>query len=162
MNFRLIYVISFYFFTTCFIAQDLDHYVIGTDGNFAKNNQFSLSYTIGEVVTELGRDRVNNIDLTQGFQQSMLAVVSVEEHVEDILIDVYPNPAIDHLNINIPQILEGMTYSMYDINGKLLLQKEVTVTNFQIGFNAYSTGNYLLVFMEKEKPLKTLKIQKSH
>ena len=54
-------------------SQDLDHFVIGTDGGYAGNNQFSLSYTIGEVVTDLGRDTSNNVDLTQGFQQSYLA-----------------------------------------------------------------------------------------
>ena len=28
-------------------TQDLDHFVIGSDGGHAGNNQFSLSYTIG-------------------------------------------------------------------------------------------------------------------
>ena len=54
----------------------LDHFVIGSDGGHAGNNQFSLSYTIGEVVTEFGRDTANN-GLTQGFQQSYLSIVSV-------------------------------------------------------------------------------------
>ena len=41
--------------------------------------QFSLSYTIGEVVTDLGRDTINNADLTQGFQQSYHIYFSVED-----------------------------------------------------------------------------------
>ena len=65
-------------------SQDLDHFVIGTDGGHAKNNQFSLSYTIGEVVTDLGRDTINNTDLAQGFQQSFISIVSVEDHDIDI------------------------------------------------------------------------------
>ena len=92
-------LISFYtrvFFSVIFLAlsgfnlaQDLDHHVIATDGAYAENNQFSISYTIGEVVTEFSRDTVNNVDLAQGFQQSYISIVSVEDHVFDIEIDVY-------------------------------------------------------------------------
>ena len=55
---------------------DIDHFVIGSDGDHSSNNQFSLDYTIGEVVTEFGQDAANTVHLTQGFQQTLLAVVS--------------------------------------------------------------------------------------
>ena len=92
-------------------TQDLDHFVIGSDGGHAGNNQFSLSYTIGEVVTEFGRDTANNADLTQGFQQSYLSIVSVEDYDLDIDISIYPNPAIDQLNVRISDIDKANSYS---------------------------------------------------
>tara|TARA_B100001939_G_C16764594_1_gene539818 strand:+ start:303 stop:785 length:483 start_codon:yes stop_codon:yes gene_type:complete len=143
-------------------SQDLDHFVIGTDGGYARNNQFSLSYTIGEVVTDLGRDTVNNVDLTQGFQQSYISIVSVEDHDLDIDIMIYPNPAVDYLNVIVSNIDKANNYFMYDMSGKLIRQERINDKEFKIGFSALSTGNYMLVFNDEERKLKTIKVQKSY
>ena len=143
-------------------SQDLDHFVIGTDGGHAKNNQFSLSYTIGEVVTDLGRDTINNADLTQGFQQSYISIVSVEDYDFDIDISIYPNPAVDQLNVRISDIDKANSYSVYDMNGKLIRQEAIRAKEFKIGFSSLSTGNYMLVFTDRDRRLKTIKVQKSH
>ena len=143
-------------------SQDLDHFVIGTDGGYARNNQFSLSYTIGEVVTELGRDTLNNVDLTQGFQQSYISIVSVEDHDLDIDIMIYPNPAVDYLNVMVSDIDKANNYFMYDMSGKLIRQERINDKEFKIGFNTLSTGNYILVFTDEERRLKTIKVQKSY
>ena len=143
-------------------AQDLDHYVIGSDGGHSRNNQFSLDYTIGEVVTEFGQDTSKGVHLTQGFQQTMLAIVSVEEYVQDIEIDVYPNPAVDYLNVSIPVLQEDMQFALFDMQGKLIDQQKINSQAFTIGFSNQSTGNYLLVFSTKDQRIKTLQVQKSH
>ena len=150
------------FFSTSFYSQDLDHFVIGTDGGYARNNQFSLSYTIGEVVTDLGRDTVNNVDLTQGFQQSYISIVSVEDHDLDIDIMIYPNPAVDYLNVVVSDIDKANNYFMYDMSGKLISQERINDKEFKIGFSTLSMGNYMLVFTDEERKLKTIKVQKSH
>ena len=155
-------LILFIAFSTHVTAQDLDHYVIGSDGGHSSNNQFSLDYTIGEVVTEFGQDSANRNHLTQGFQQTMLAIVSVEEHVQDIEIDVYPNPAVDHLNVSIPTLQEDMQFALFDMQGKLIEQQKINSEAFTIGFSNMSTGNYLLVFSNKDQRIKTLQVQKSH
>ena len=155
-------LLLFIAFSTQTLAQDLDHYVIGSDGGHSRNNQFSLDYTIGEVVTEFGEDSLNNVHLTQGFQQTMLAIVSVEEHVQDIEIDVYPNPAVDYLNVSIPTLQEDMQFALFDMQGKLIEQQKINSQAFTIGFSNMSTGNYLLVFSNKDQRIKTLQVQKSH
>ena len=146
----------------CSYSQDLDHFVIGSDGGHAGNNQFSLSYTIGEVVTDFGRDTINNVDLSQGFQQSYISIVSVEDHDLDIDISIYPNPAVDQLNVRISDIDKANSYSMYDMNGKLIRQESIREKEFKIGFGSLSTGNYMLVFTDRDRRLKTIKVQKSN
>ena len=155
-------LILFTVFTIQSTAQDLDHYVIGSDGGHSRNNQFSLDYTIGEVVTELGQDTASGVHLTQGFQQTMLSIVSVEEHVEEIEIDVYPNPAVDYLNVSIPVLQEDMQFALFDMQGKLIDQQKINSKSFTIGFSNHSTGSYLLVFSTKDQRIKTLQVQKSH
>ena len=159
---RTIFLIANILFAFSFYSQHLDHFVIGTDGGYAGNNQFSLSYTIGEIVTELGNDNVNNIDLTQGFQQAYISIVSTENHIADIDISVFPNPAVNYLNVNISDLSKVKTYAMYDMSGKLLLQQEIISNQFEIGFSNFSSGNYLLIFKNDQQKLKTLKVQKSH
>ena len=159
---RTIFLIANILFAFSFYSQNLDHFVIGTDGGYAGNNQFSLSYTIGEIVTELGNDTVNNIDLTQGFQQAYISIVSTENHLADIDISVFPNPAVNYLNVNISDLSKVKTYAMYDMSGKLLLQQEIISNQFEISFSNFSSGNYLLIFKNDQQKLKTLKVQKSH
>ena len=159
---RIIFLITNILLAFSFYSQNLDHFVIGTDGGYAGNNQFSLSYTIGEIVTELGNDNVNNIDLTQGFQQAYISIVSTENHIADIDISVFPNPAVNYLNVNISDLSKVKTYAMYDMSGKLLLQQEIISNQFEIGFSNFSSGNYLLIFKNDQQKLKTLKVQKSH
>ena len=143
-------------------TQDLDHFVVGTDGGFVVNNQFSLSYTVGEIVTDLARDTVNNIDLTQGFHQSYISIVSVEDHDFDVDISIFPNPAVDFLNVKISDINKANKLSMYDVSGKLLSQQQIYNNEFKISFSRVSTGNYILVFTKDDNKIKTIKVQKSH
>ena len=159
---RTIFLIANILFAFSFYSQNLDHFVIGTDGGYAGNNQFSLSYTIGEIVTESGNDTVNNIDLTQGFQQAYISIVSTENHLADIDISVFPNPAVNYLNVNISDLSKVKTYALFDMSGKLLLQQEVISNQFEISFSNFSSGNYLLIFKNDQQKLKTLKVQKSH
>ena len=159
---RTILLIANILFAFSFYSQNLDHFVIGTDGGYAGNNQFSLSYTIGEIVTELGNDPVNNIDLTQGFQQAYISIVSTENHIADIDISVFPNPAVNYLNVNISDLSKVKSYAMYDMSGKLLLQQEIISNQFEVSFSNFSSGNYLLIFKNDQQKLKTLKVQKSH
>ena len=159
---RTIFLIANILFAFSFYSQNLDHFVIGTDGGYAGNNQFSLSYTIGEIVTELGSDSVNNIDLTQGFQQAYISIVSTENHIAEIDISVFPNPAVNYLNVNISDLSKVKTYAMYDMSGKLLLQQEIISNQFEVSFSNFSSGNYLLIFKNDQQKLKTLKVQKSH
>ena len=142
-------------------CQNINHNVIGTDGGYAENNQFTISYTIGELVTDFASDSSINIDLSQGFQQSFINLVSIENHVIDVDIDVFPNPAIDFLNVSVNPIHSRLALDIYDISGKLISHKDVNESKFQISFSALAAGNYLLVFSNNQNKLKTIKVQKS-
>lgn len=155
-------LLAFLSIASIYYTQDLDHFVIGTDGGFAGNNQFSISYTIGEIVTELGKDTINNIDLTQGFQQAYISIVSIEDHIPDIDISVFPNPAVNYLNVNISDLSKVKTYALFDMSGKLLKQQEIISNQFEISFSNFSSANYLLIFKNEQQKLKTIKVQKSH
>ena len=160
MRFLLFFCLSILYHFS--FSQNLDHFVVGTDGGFAGNNQFSLSYTIGEVVTEFGVNSANNVHLTEGFQQSYISIVSVDDHFIDVEINVYPNPAVDFLNVQIGDLTDVENYSLFNMSGKLIENKPISSKQFKIGFQQVSMGTYFIVFSKKEKKLMTLKILKSN
>ena len=80
----------------------------------------------------------------------------------DIEINVYPNPAVDFLNVQIGDLTDVENYSLFDISGKLIENKPISSKQFKIGFQQVSMGTYFIIFSNKEKKLKTLKVLKSN
>jgi hypothetical protein len=142
-------------------SQEINQNVIATDGGFAENNKYSITYTIGEVIAEYQRDTTLNVDLTQGFNQSYISFVSVQDHLIDVDIDVYPNPAVNFLNVSINSIYDELTLDIFDISGKLITHKNIQEKNFKVGFSSLAAGTYLMVFSNSQQNLKTIKVQKS-
>ena len=81
-------------------SQTLSPDVWATSGDYYSNANNSLSWTIGECITETYSNANNS--LTQGFQQSKYNITSVEENTKsDFSVAVYPNPASKYINIAI-------------------------------------------------------------
>lgn len=110
------------------LTQTLTPDLVTTSGDFYKTGTGSLSWSIGEPLTETYTN--SNIKLTQGFQQSKWTVspTGINE-TRAIGLKVFPNPATDKLNIEFPSGSgQAFDIALYDINGKLLFKKD--------GFNA--------------------------
>ncbi len=73
---------------------------------------------------------------------------------------VYPNPTINVLNIEYSEIKsESIELELVDINGRVLLNKKSLINegkNFQIDLSSYSSGQYLLRFMDPESKTKNV------
>ena len=59
---------------------------------------------------------------------------------------IYPNPATNTLTLNLSQLqgLQNATVSIYDIQGKQLLQKSITEAQTQIDISSFAKGIYIL------------------
>lgn len=119
------------------LSQTITPDLITASGDFYKTSTGSLSWTIGEPITEtfLGSNSV----LTQGVQQSKWVVTP--SGIEDEQLGsykIYPNPTRDNLYV---ELLPDQVFnvSLYDINGRLLLTRD--------GFN--TTGKVSLSGMKE-------------
>jgi len=67
-------------------------------------------------------------------------LLSATHEIENVLISIYPNPAIDILNID---VLGHLSYrvKLYDLNGKLISSSE---NKNKIRLDLISAGIYLL------------------
>lgn len=144
-------------------AQTVTPVVLANDGGYAPLSNGSISWSIGEPVSETYTG-TNNI-LTMGFHQPELTLINMmQEQGEDVKILVFPNPVKEVLSVN----LKGLNYGKYTIElndaiGKLIYRSETNVTEdsyiFQLKVNETAAGNYFLR-VSNTSFTKTVKITK--
>src|ERR1700749_2193301 len=150
------------FLTVCLTAkfgsaQSLAPQVISTSGTSFNNGSSQLDWTIGEPVTATLNNGSN--ELTQGFHQSYLVITSVKDPIADYTVNVFPNPAIDNVNLQFDNLKESVTVSLYTAEGKLLDTRQViNASGLQLPMSNYSNGTYLLSVKDKNAAEKTYRI----
>ncbi|MBF8151285.1 leucine-rich repeat protein [Winogradskyella sp. F6397] len=70
-------------------------------------------------------------------------VLSIADNDQMQSIKVFPNPTNGNVSIVIPNAQESKV-TVYDINGRLLINKVSTDANFSIDLNQYQSGVYIL------------------
>jgi len=161
MNLKLLILVSLLISVKMLLSQQINQSVISSDGGHATNNQYSITYTIGELVSDFATDTSSNVDLTQGFNQSFLNIVSVDNFFFDVDINVFPNPTHDFLNVEVLSSHSNLSINLFDISGKLIRENDISQNKFSISFSDLAAGNYLLVFLNNNEKLKTIKVNKS-
>ena len=139
-------------------AQQLE--VVATSGDFYENSSGSLSWTLGEVVIETLSE--TNFILTQGFQQSKLTVTAINDlQTSGIELSVYPNPTNSFLFIEVKTDKQrDLQINLFDLNGKLILQKKITGSKQTIHMQNYKPAIYILKVTEGNKEIRTYQIVK--
>jgi hypothetical protein len=140
------------------IAQE----IISSNGGSYTNSSVQLAWSIGEPVTETFISGSNT--LTQGFQQSNLTVTAINLVAQNgITINVYPNPVSDVLIIGIvTDVFKNINFRLFDISGKLLMQKKMEHITEILNMQVFRSGNYLLeVYSETWIPLQSFKVVKN-
>ena len=122
----------------------------------------SASYSVGQTVytTNAG----TNGTLAQGVQQAYeISIVTAIKGTNGISlsVSVYPNPAADYLILSADSYdTSRLSCQLYDISGKLLLDKIITSNRTPIAMNNLVPANYLLKIISENKEVKTFKIIK--
>lgn len=135
--------------------------VNATGGN-ALGSGGSVSYSVGQVIytTNTG----TNGSVAQGVQQPFeISVVTAIEEAKNINLTVsaYPNPTTDYLILDIPDFhLFPFTYSLYDMNGRLLQSEKITGNQTSIVMGNLVPATYFVKVIQGSKEVKTFKIVK--
>ena len=131
--------------------------VVSTQGDSYTNASGSIDFTIGEVVINTVTDGTN--DLTQGFHQTNWNFLGVEDFAPNYEAIIFPNPTVDVLNIQTSSF-EGVTYTLYDGQGKLVLQDLLSAKQTPIEVSELAPGSYSLTLNNETQNLKTFKLVK--
>ncbi len=136
---------------------------IPASGGNASGSGGSSSYIVGQVVyiTSTG----SNGSVAQGIQQpfEISVVIGIEEAKFITLQCVtYPNPATDFLILKVYNYENmSLSYKLYDINGKLLENKNVEGNETSIVMSNLIPATYFLKVIQSNKEVKTFKIIKN-
>ena len=133
--------------------------VISTQGDSYTNASGSIDFTIGEVVINTVTDGTN--DITQGFHQTNWNFLGVEDFAPNYEAIIFPNPTEDVLNIR-ASAFENVTYTLYDAQGKLVMQDILSAEQTPIQVSQLAPGAYSLTLNNQTQNLKTFKLVKTH
>ena len=131
--------------------------VVSTQGDSYSNASGNIDFTIGEVIINTGTDGTN--DLTQGFHQTNWNFLGVEDHSPSYEATIFPNPTSEVLNIR-TSTFENVTYTLYDAQGKLVMQDILSAEQTPIQVGQFAPGSYSLTLKNQTQNLKTFKLIK--
>ena len=136
--------------------------VVATAGSSFSATTGSISFTIGESIAQTMSS--GDKTLTMGFQQPGITVSIISElKYLGYEITAYPNPVSDELNLRLSRDgLNELQYILCDMNGKVILQKNLEGLITKIPFGQLPSGFYILKITDGVKELKTFKVIKQH
>jgi hypothetical protein len=127
-----LYLFSFFVLITISVwGQSLELSVLTSDGDFVSGKSATLSWTLGEIVIETYA--AEDHYLTQGFQQPFYELMtSLEPETEEFNVHIYPNPATDHVYIDITMGTRLSCYhvEMIDLTGETVYRSELLCDPF--------------------------------
>lgn len=161
-RFRYYFLIISIILPSCLSAQSISQSIIAAGGDFFLDNGYTLSSTIGEIMTESFSTPGNT--LTQGFQQTDGYFIQVQELHYNSNITVYPNPFREALfvSFNNPSD-QACQIELIDLIGRTYLQPG-TGTRLENGIQTIDTRNlaagiyFIHVSNEKNEILAKFKI----
>lgn len=135
---------------------------INASGAQLSGNTGTISYSIGQVV--YNTHSLPGGSFAEGVQQpyeiSTISGIDIPEIV--LQLSAYPNPTTDLLNLSIGNYKqENLTFQLFDVAGKLVLDATITQSNTVIDMNRFAMATYYLTIIDDRKPIKTFKIIKT-
>ena len=140
-------------------GQDLPRTVVGSSGDYYDNLLFgSLHFTVGEIAVA---QYENEIQLGEGFHRVYYDLIV---DVETILptnweVNIYPNPTIGQVNIQLPTEVEARA-TLFNSSGQLIKQAEGIINDSTIDFSNLPAGTYQLHLRDKNGQHGTFQILK--
>ena len=132
--------------------------VVSTQGDSYSNTSANINFTIGEVVINTGTNGTN--ELTQGFHQTNWNFVGMEDYSPGFKASVFPNPTSEVLNIRTSSF-ENVRYTLYNAQGKLLIQEILSAEQTPIQVGQLAPGSYSIILNNQTQNLKTFKLIKT-
>jgi len=137
-----------------------------TSGGNAAGIGGSASYSVGQIVYTT--NTWINGSVSQGVQQpyEISILIGVEEaNGINLIWSAYPNPATDYLQLKVESnfnfSLSTLTYSLYDISGKLLENKTIESNETTIAMGSLASSTYFIKVYHNKNEIKTFKVIKN-
>ena len=122
----------------------------------------SVSYSLGQMFVSFINTKEGTS--THGVQQSIEVFTLSNQELQSIKLKAftYPNPTKDKIILSLLENqLTKLTYSIYDVNGRIVKKGKVNDEKTSITMKQFATGVYFLKVQQNTKQLKVFKIVKN-
>ena len=122
----------------------------------------TVAYSIGQVVYTTNTGSTGSV--AQGVQHAYeIFPVGIKETTLNITLSVFPNPTSDNLILQLNDYNnEKLSYQLYDIQGKLISDGQVTALQTQINTASLPSATYFInVVNQENKKVQTFQIIKN-
>ena len=130
-------------------------------GGDASGSGGTVAYSVGQVVYTTNTDASGTV--SQGVQQPYeIFTVGIKETELNILLSVFQNPTAYNLTLQISDYNnEKLSYQLFDMQGKLLNNGQVTAQQVQINTANLPPATYFInVVNQENKKIRSFKIIK--
>jgi Secretion system C-terminal sorting domain len=152
------FIILICFFQIPLIAQE----AVLSAGSETTGSAGEVSFSVGQV-SYISNSGVSG-SVSEGVQQAYEISVTTGINETDISLDMsaYPNPTRNNLILTIDNIrnADELYYLLFDMNGKLLIKKQIISRETKIEMGSFSTAVYFINVTNNSKIVKTFKITK--
>jgi len=161
-RFKITAFLLFVFGLTSLHAQES----VNSSGGNATGSGGLASYSVGQVVYSAQANSTGS--MSEGVQQifEISVLIGYEEVTDtDLSYSVYPNPSNDFLLLKVDGSqafnIKSMHCKLYDINGKLVGNKNLTGSETSIDMSELLPTTYFLKIIKDNKEVKVFKIIKN-
>ena len=147
----------------CFALSGIKAQQINTaSGGEASGSGGTASYSVGQVAYS----NVSNSNgyINEGVQQpfEFFAVGTNSNTAIQLSYSLFPNPTASAIYLNVEnRSMDNLSFQLYDITGKLLLNQKITSSQTPIQMGGFENANYMLTVTDNNKEVQTFKIIKN-
>ena len=135
---------------------------VNASGGDATSSGGTVAYSVGQLVYTTNTSSSGTV--SQGVQQAYeIYSVGIKETELNISLSVFPNPTADNLTLQISDYNnEKLSYQLFDLQGKLLNNGQVTAQQTLINTSSLSPATYFINVVNKEnKQVQSYKVIKN-
>lgn len=140
-------------------SQTIPLSVVASSGGYTETGVLSLSWTVGESLTESFEQ--GSVTLSQGFQQGVRVLILQLPRLltTESGFSVFPNPATSFLTIH-SEIPRSFSYILFSVSGEQILQGSSPTTPLHLDISGVTPGSYLLVMTTSAGIRRSIVVQK--
>ncbi len=134
---------------------------VTASGGNAIGSGGQAAYSVGQVAYKANSNSTTTIN--QGVQQAYeIFTVGVKEEEQSVSASLFPNPTQEDITLEVKQLAnEQLTYSVFDMQGKLILTDKVRADETNISLKEFTPGIYFIQINNSEnKKTQSFKIIK--
>lgn len=134
------------------VSQNIQRSVISCTGATLGIKGKYYSQTVGQPSNTV--IFTNQVYLYQGFQQSHKWKLNSENLTWSYQVEIYPNPFVQHINIKLARLEDGLVFKLFDNQGKEVMKQQISATHMIIDTRKLPYGLYTIVIVLGNKSLK--------